>query len=108
MHYTVADWAQWARQKEVAGAQEVLDYLNAKWPQVHTREQGAKRSAEEAVLSEGLSTPLSEGVGSRMMERMGWVRGEVLGAEVDGVAGTVLTSVICFLVYRYFIFKQRH
>ena len=106
MHYTVLDWALHAKQQGETGADDLLAYLKTNWPtiaavslgsppgsklhlQLRLREKhgaGSTSETERQALTDGLATPITDGVGAEMMARMGWVRGEVLGASGQGLA----------------------
>ena len=80
MHYTVLDWALWAKQEGKPGADDLLDYLNTGWAMIPSALQaegrrGKKRRARRLARTEGLATPLMGGPGTKMMDRMGRLPG---------------------------------
>ena len=114
--YTVLDWALYARDKHVAGADTVIEYLNDHWPGLRAQdehdsdkavdleknqpargtsmnparkwtwqESGKRVGLEQKQLARGLDTPLAGGFGSRIMEGMGWNKGETLGVNGAGL-----------------------
>ena len=91
MHYTVLDWALWAKQQGATGADDLLAYLNTMWPAIAAAPppkggRGKKRRAEGQAREEGLAIPLTDGPGARMMEGMGWLPGQPLGASGEGLS----------------------
>ena len=105
MGYTALDWAVWAASRGVDGASGVAEFLRERAPELSEppekrrsaeapppdaaaqKRLPGKRSTIEAVAREaGLSTPLPDNVGARMMAQMGWVPGQALGPHSDAGA----------------------
>ena len=88
-HYTVRDWALWAKKQGKPGADDLLAYLE-NWPMIPAAsapERGRdKRHRADTSLEAGLATPLTDGRGAKIMGRMGWSPGETLGASGRGMA----------------------
>ncbi len=84
--YTALDWAEWSAAKGVDGAAEVAAYLRDQAPALQSRAPSASstrrhwRAAEAVARETGLSTPIPESLGTRILERMGWVPGQALGS----------------------------
>ena len=87
--YTVLDWAVWARRNGSPGAEAVVEYLRAEWPQIG---ESGSRETEAQARKRGLATPISNGPGLTMMLAMGWRPGDTLGVAPQ--AGALRTPLI--------------
>ena len=52
MHYTVLDWALWAKQEGKPGADDLLDYLNTGWAMIPSALQAGGETRQEAAREE--------------------------------------------------------
>ena len=89
-HYTVLDWALWAKQQGATGADDLLAYLKTTWPAISPAplpngRRGKKAWGEGQAPLEDLDTKLTDGPGAGMMEGMGWAPGQTLGASGEGL-----------------------
>ena len=80
------DWATWAASKGVDGACEAAEFLREQAPEMPQPAANPRLSKEAAAREAGLSTPLPDNAGARMMTHMAWTEGQPLGSRSNSWA----------------------